>query len=709
MKTINAKTIILILLFCFLFTLPIKTQAEVYPYFAEEFLGADLHENYNRKMFKFNQGLNKFVIKPVHIIWASVMPQYGMDRLLGVSNNIEFPVRFVSSLVQGDFKNAGKESVRFLVNTTVGIGGMYDPAKRFLKIEQSSENMEQAIAKYHPEAKHYFIFPVIYFTTYRGLFGRVFDFALTPTTYIGTPITAAVKAVLTVNKTSYYQSLLKLLETSFADPYEVYKTAYGIDSYIKTNNFDRQEVISQLSTNDISKRKRKDLQRELKVSAVIADDTSFEEDLINYPAQEEEETFKQNKKVKKEKKEKKTKSAPKFNEVVIAPNNTNISFNDYNPQDPYTDSMRTMLFYLPSSDKSFWNEMSIWNRSFKNKIKTSEINLSEGRANYRFRYILQRDKNAPLAVVYPSTGDGAMASHPTMFAKMFYDEGYSVIIIGNPYQWEFTRSMPEGYRPGLPENDAKMLRMATAKIISNVEKKNKREFKHKVILGTSYAGITTLFMASQEAKDNTLGDVKFISICPPINLYYSISQLDETCKSLTSSKDEMKYLMANAAAKAVKIFKSKKDIDFEVNNMPFTEKESKAMTCVMMHQKLSDVIFVIEDTPNNKKSDIYEKTSNMGYKDYSEKYLNINTQKANKKVMESVKLTYISQYLETADNYKIYHTTNDYLINSAQLNHLKKLSGDRLVIMDNGSHMGFLYRSEFLNDLKTTIKADKNF
>ena len=72
--------------------------------------------------------------------------------------------------------------------------------------------------------------------------------------------------------------------------------------------------------------------------------------------------------------------------------------------------------------------------------------------------------------------------------------------------------------------------------------------------------------------------------------------------------------------------------------------------------------------------------------------------------MESAKLTHITNYLKTANNYKIYHSSNDYLINSAQLKHLKKLSGDKLVIMDNGSHMGFLYRIEFLADLKKTIK-----
>ena len=57
--------------------------AEVkYPDYASEFLGPDKHETFNRKMFDFNYGLNKFAIKPVHILWASVMPQYPLARRL---------------------------------------------------------------------------------------------------------------------------------------------------------------------------------------------------------------------------------------------------------------------------------------------------------------------------------------------------------------------------------------------------------------------------------------------------------------------------------------------------------------------------------------------------------------------------------------------------------------------------------------------------
>ena len=98
------KIIVFILLICFLCDVPLVVAQEYkYPDFAMEYLGPDKYENYNRKMFNFDLGLNKYVIRPIHTLWATVMPQFGMDRIYGISHNIEFPIRLVSSLVQKDF------------------------------------------------------------------------------------------------------------------------------------------------------------------------------------------------------------------------------------------------------------------------------------------------------------------------------------------------------------------------------------------------------------------------------------------------------------------------------------------------------------------------------------------------------------------------------------------------------------------------------
>ena len=70
----------------------------------------------------------------------------------------------------------------------------------------------------------------------------------------------------------------------------------------------------------------------------------------------------------------------------------------YNPQNPVVDAMRTALFDLPGIDDSIWTDLSIWNRCFAKRIKTDTVAIENGREEYKFRYILQKDKNSPLAI-----------------------------------------------------------------------------------------------------------------------------------------------------------------------------------------------------------------------------------------------------------------------------------------------------------------------
>lgn len=137
------------------------------------------------------------------------MPQYGMDRIMSATNNIEYPIRLVSTLVQRDFKASGTETVRFLTNTTIGLGGLYDPAKKIFKIEPVQENMEQALAKCKVKQGPYLVIPILMSTSPRNIAGRILDAGLNPSSYIASPVLAAVKAGILVNRTSYMQPISK--------------------------------------------------------------------------------------------------------------------------------------------------------------------------------------------------------------------------------------------------------------------------------------------------------------------------------------------------------------------------------------------------------------------------------------------------------------------------------------------------------------------
>jgi hypothetical protein len=314
-----------------------------------------------------------------------------------------------------------------------------------------------------------------------------------------------------------------------------------------------------------------------------------------------------------------------------------------------------------------------------------------------------KTKNSPLAIIYPSIGEGINSTHSVLFAKLFYDAGYSVVILGSHFQWEFVKSMPSNYKPGLSSQDSEALREVTGKIISSLENKYGTVFEQKFIVGTSFGAFMSLFVAAKEYKNNTLGDTKYISICPPFDLIYAMKQVDKNSLDWINSSEDFKQKVATTAAKVVNLYKSKDDIAFEINNLPFSDSEGKMITGFLMHQKLSDLIFTIENTPKNKNTDIYHVINNMGFQDYVEKYLLADDDATCEDLEFVSSLNFIAEYLQNGNNYKIYHSMNDYLVSQNQLKYLKEYSKDKMVLIDNGAHLGFMYRQEFIEDFKNTI------
>ena len=93
--------------------------------------------------------------------------------------------------------------------------------------------------------------------------------------------------------------------------------------------------------------------------------------------------------------------------------------------------------------------------------------------------------------------------------------------------------------------------------------------------------------------------------------------------------------------------------------------------------------------------------------EYEKKYLLSETYNKVEDLGRDTSLYLIADYLKNSNNYKIYHAIDDYLVNPSQLQRLKSYCGNRLVLMNNGSHLGFLYRKEFIDLLKQDITRDE--
>ena len=148
----------------------------------------DPWEPFNTVMFEFNRKLDKYILKPVAQVYEKVMPD-ALEK--GISNfyynNIHFGPRLLNNIFQAKFKGAGIEISRFLINSTIGLAGFFDPAKNWLGLETPLEDSGQTLGAYGVPAGPYLVLPLLPPLTVRDFFGAVLDFCLNPVNYFLLP------------------------------------------------------------------------------------------------------------------------------------------------------------------------------------------------------------------------------------------------------------------------------------------------------------------------------------------------------------------------------------------------------------------------------------------------------------------------------------------------------------------------------------------
>ena len=128
----------------------------------------------NRAFYHFNDKLYLWVVKPAGKGYSKVVPGPARTCVGRFFANVKYPVHLVNNLLQLKLKAAGVETGRFVVNTTVGIGGLFDPAKRW-KIESHPADFDQTLGFYGVGPGIYFDWPVFGPSSARGTAGLAAD------------------------------------------------------------------------------------------------------------------------------------------------------------------------------------------------------------------------------------------------------------------------------------------------------------------------------------------------------------------------------------------------------------------------------------------------------------------------------------------------------------------------------------------------------
>ena len=140
----------------------------------------DPWEPYNERMFAFNYNVDRYVLKPAANVYRHVVPEPFQLMIANGFDNIRYPARLVNHVLQGRFWGAFIETSRFVINSTLGVGGLFNPSSDYFGIGKSRADFGQTLARWGVGPGPYFVPPLLPPATVRDFIGRLADSALNP-------------------------------------------------------------------------------------------------------------------------------------------------------------------------------------------------------------------------------------------------------------------------------------------------------------------------------------------------------------------------------------------------------------------------------------------------------------------------------------------------------------------------------------------------
>ena len=174
----------------------------------------DPYENVNRAMYHFNDKLDDYLAAPVSKVYNKVTPQFARTGVFNFFSNLKNINVIVNDALQAKFMQGARDSGRFLLNSTLGLGGFVDVATD-TGLDLNVEDFDQTLAVWGVPAGSYLVLPIIGPSTMRGIPGAAFDVAANPSTYLGVPI----QLVSLLNTRATAEGSLKFIDEASLDPY----------------------------------------------------------------------------------------------------------------------------------------------------------------------------------------------------------------------------------------------------------------------------------------------------------------------------------------------------------------------------------------------------------------------------------------------------------------------------------------------------------
>ncbi|MGE0754070.1 MAG: VacJ family lipoprotein [Alphaproteobacteria bacterium] len=186
---------------------------------------SDPIEPFNRAMHEFNYTIDGVILRPVASIYRGIMPETGREMVTNAIENLYTPVVFFNSVLQLDPENSFVAFWRFVINSTVGIGGVFDVASE-AGLKMRPADLGQTFAVYGAESGAYVVLPIIGPSNVRDSLGRLGDALMNPFNHIDEGLSYAIWSATAVDQRSNNMELIDDVYKNSLDPYATFRSGY---------------------------------------------------------------------------------------------------------------------------------------------------------------------------------------------------------------------------------------------------------------------------------------------------------------------------------------------------------------------------------------------------------------------------------------------------------------------------------------------------
>jgi len=183
-------------------------------------------EPMNRAIYSFNDGVDTALIRPIAEGYKAVLPSFVRTGISNFFANINDVLIALNNLLQGKIVNAVSDLGRVLVNTTVGVAGVFDMATEF-GLEKHNEDFGQTLGYWGIGDGPYLVLPLLGPSNLRDAIGRVVDVKTDPLTYTRSmSLRNSLWGLRFLNQRAELLDTSRILDTAALDPYEFLRDAY---------------------------------------------------------------------------------------------------------------------------------------------------------------------------------------------------------------------------------------------------------------------------------------------------------------------------------------------------------------------------------------------------------------------------------------------------------------------------------------------------